>query len=78
MAMAKLMGFSSMSSFSCSYWKLSLLVHPDKCSHPDAAKAFQVLNSALKALNDPEKVRIVRGMGRGTWHGHGQGHGHRH
>ncbi|KAF3339972.1 Protein HLJ1 [Carex littledalei] len=37
------------------YWKLSLLVHPDKCSHPDAQQAFVLLNKAFKDLQDPNK-----------------------
>ncbi|PKI62422.1 hypothetical protein CRG98_017228 [Punica granatum] len=37
------------------YWKLSLLVHPDKCSHPEAHQAFVKLNKAFKELQDPEK-----------------------
>ncbi|KAJ3695672.1 hypothetical protein LUZ60_001049 [Juncus effusus] len=35
------------------YWKLSLLVHPDKCSHPHAQQAFVILNKAFKDLQDP-------------------------
>jgi hypothetical protein len=38
------------------YWKLSLLVHPDKCSHPQAHEAFMALNQAFKDLQDPSKV----------------------
>ncbi|KAL0645702.1 hypothetical protein Bca4012_043993 [Brassica carinata] len=41
------------------YWKLSLLVHPDKCSHPQAQEAFVLLNKAFKELQDPEKVELV-------------------
>jgi curved DNA-binding protein CbpA len=37
------------------YWKLSLLVHPDKCPHPSAQEAFVKLNNAFKDLQDPEK-----------------------
>ncbi|KAK4753859.1 hypothetical protein SAY87_001963 [Trapa incisa] len=37
------------------YWKLSLLVHPDKCSHPEAHQAFVKLNKAFKELQDPDK-----------------------
>jgi DnaJ family protein C protein 8 len=37
------------------YRKLSLLVHPDKCSHPQAAAAFDVLAAALKELQDEER-----------------------
>ncbi|TQD89696.1 hypothetical protein C1H46_024690 [Malus baccata] len=29
------------------YWKMSLLVHPDKCSHPQAHQAFVKLNKAF-------------------------------
>lgn len=38
------------------YWKLSLLVHPDKCSHPEAQQAFTILNQSFKDLQDPTKV----------------------
>ncbi|KAI5071254.1 hypothetical protein GOP47_0013505 [Adiantum capillus-veneris] len=37
------------------YWKLSLLVHPDKCTHPKAHEAFTALNQAFKDLQDPMK-----------------------
>lgn len=37
------------------YWKLSLLVHPDKCPHPSAQEAFVRLNNAFKDLQDPDK-----------------------
>lgn len=37
------------------YWKLSLLVHPDKCDHPQAHEAFMALNKAFKDLQDPTK-----------------------
>lgn len=37
------------------YWKLSLLVHPDKCTHPQAHEAFTALNQAFKDLQDPTK-----------------------
>ncbi|XP_024395258.1 uncharacterized protein [Physcomitrium patens] len=37
------------------YWKLSLLVHPDKCPHPQAHEAFMALNKAFKDLQDPTK-----------------------
>uniref|UniRef100_A0A0R0EL68 J domain-containing protein n=1 Tax=Glycine max TaxID=3847 RepID=A0A0R0EL68_SOYBN len=30
------------------YWKMSLLVHPDKCSHPQAHQAFIKLNKGFK------------------------------
>ena len=34
------------------YLQISLKVHPDKCSHPDAPKAFQAISSAAKELQD--------------------------
>eukprot|EP00917_Polyrhabdina_sp_WS-2016_P012789 GHVP01027994.1.p1 GENE.GHVP01027994.1~~GHVP01027994.1.p1 ORF type:complete len:318 (-),score=28.17 GHVP01027994.1:247-1200(-) len=34
------------------YKSMSRLVHPDKCSHPRAKDAFQVLGSAYKSLED--------------------------
>ncbi|RVW48882.1 hypothetical protein CK203_091234 [Vitis vinifera] len=37
------------------YWKLSLMVHPDKCPHPQAHQAFIILNKAFKDLQDPDK-----------------------
>ncbi|XP_039116406.1 LOW QUALITY PROTEIN: uncharacterized protein LOC120251818 [Dioscorea cayenensis subsp. rotundata] len=41
------------------YWKLSLMVHPDKCSHPQAHQAFVILNQALKDLQDPDKRKAI-------------------
>lgn len=41
------------------YWKLSLLVHPDKCTHPQAHQAFVLLNQAFKDLQDPDKVGLI-------------------
>ncbi|GBF96662.1 hypothetical protein Rsub_09295 [Raphidocelis subcapitata] len=38
------------------YRKLSLLVHPDKCSHPQAAAAFDVLGAAQKELLDEVRM----------------------
>jgi curved DNA-binding protein CbpA len=34
------------------YWRLSLLIHPDKCSHPRAAEAFAALAKARDELAD--------------------------
>jgi len=34
------------------YWKLSLMVHPDKCSHADARSAFDAIKKAHNALSD--------------------------
>lgn len=36
------------------YWRLSLLVHPDKCSHVSAHEAFQAVSKAAKLLQDAE------------------------
>ncbi|KAA8538625.1 hypothetical protein F0562_028181 [Nyssa sinensis] len=41
------------------YWKLSLMVHPDKCSHPQAHQAFIKLNKSFKDLQDPDKRKSV-------------------
>lgn len=32
------------------YWRLSLLIHPDKCDHPQANDAFQAVTAAAKEL----------------------------
>jgi curved DNA-binding protein CbpA len=34
------------------YWRLSLLIHPDKCNHPNAAVAFQAVATAAQTLQD--------------------------
>lgn len=41
------------------YWKLSLMVHPDKCSHPQANQAFIIMNKAFKELQDPVKRKAM-------------------
>ncbi|KAK9145928.1 hypothetical protein Sjap_005831 [Stephania japonica] len=41
------------------YWKLSLMVHPDKCSHPQAHQAFVALNKAFKDIQDPDKRKAL-------------------
>ncbi|KAL3638735.1 hypothetical protein CASFOL_016642 [Castilleja foliolosa] len=41
------------------YWKLSLMVHPDKSSHPQAQQAFVKLNKAFKDLQDPDKRKVL-------------------
>eukprot|EP00775_Hariotina_reticulata_P013672 gene13672-13794_t len=38
-----------------SYWKLSLLVHPDKCSHPAAQEVFTAVSKAAQLLQDTEQ-----------------------
>ena len=40
------------------YLRLSRLVHPDKCSHPNAAEASAVLNQAKDTLTNPIKKRL--------------------
>jgi curved DNA-binding protein CbpA len=50
---------SSASEIKKRYWKVSLLVHPDKCAHPQAQQAFTVLNKAFKEVEDPAKVGPV-------------------
>ena len=37
------------------YRRLTLLVHPDKCKHPQATEAAASLSKALAILEDPEK-----------------------
>lgn len=37
------------------YRKVSLAVHPDKCRHPRAKEAFEIIGHAQKELLDPEK-----------------------
>ena len=37
------------------YWKLSLMVHPDKCSHEDAKEAFDAIKKAHTALSDDDE-----------------------
>jgi curved DNA-binding protein CbpA len=32
------------------YMRLSLLIHPDKCGHPQAQRAFQAVSKASKQL----------------------------
>ncbi|KAI3768049.1 hypothetical protein L2E82_18480 [Cichorium intybus] len=40
------------------YWKLPLMVHPDKCPYPDANQAFIKLNKPFKDLQDPVKLKL--------------------
>ncbi|KAI3500211.1 hypothetical protein L1887_36029 [Cichorium endivia] len=41
------------------YWKLSLMVYPDKCPYPEANQAFIKLNKAFKNLQDPVKRKAM-------------------
>ena len=42
--------------------KKSLLVHPDKCRHPRAKDAFELLKKAQSALDDPKKRKQLIDM----------------
>lgn len=42
--------------------KISLLIHPDKCKHPLAADAFEVLGNAQKEVLDAEKREVLMRM----------------
>jgi curved DNA-binding protein CbpA len=43
------------------FWKLSLMVHPDKCEHARAAEAFDVVKKAHTSLSDPSERSIIDG-----------------
>lgn len=34
------------------FWRVSLLIHPDKCAHAQAAAAFDAVKKAAQALQD--------------------------
>lgn len=42
------------------YRKASLLVHPDKCKHPKAQDAFEILGQAQQALNNEDKMKELK------------------
>eukprot|EP00920_Eleutheroschizon_duboscqi_P035900 GHVT01086862.1.p1 GENE.GHVT01086862.1~~GHVT01086862.1.p1 ORF type:complete len:337 (+),score=76.06 GHVT01086862.1:238-1248(+) len=44
------------------YRKISLLIHPDKCSHPKAHEAFQILTKAYEQMGRPEMREKYRGV----------------
>ncbi|EPS68208.1 hypothetical protein M569_06562 [Genlisea aurea] len=46
---------SSMDDVKRQYRRLSLLVHPDKCNHPQAKDAFAALAKAQQILLDPQE-----------------------
>ncbi|XP_042484126.1 J domain-containing protein spf31-like [Macadamia integrifolia] len=46
---------SSLEDVKKQYRKLSLLVHPDKCKHPQAKEAFGALAKAQQILHDPQE-----------------------
>jgi len=39
--------------------KLSLLLHPDKCTLPGAEESFKAINQAYTVLSDPDKKKIM-------------------
>ena len=41
------------------FWRLSLMVHPDKCDHPEAARAFDLAKRAHATLADPANRAAV-------------------
>lgn len=41
------------------YRKRSLLVHPDKCKHPRAQEAFEILKKTSEICMNPSKRRLV-------------------
>lgn len=46
---------SSMDEVKRQYRKISLLVHPDKCNHPQAKEAFGAIAKAQELLLDPQE-----------------------
>ncbi len=42
------------------YRKVSLLVHPDKCSHPRASDAFDILGQAQAALLEDDRFKELQ------------------
>lgn len=42
------------------YRKSSLMVHPDKCQHPQAREAFEALGQAYQALNNEQKLKELK------------------
>lgn len=41
------------------YWKLSLMVHPDKCAHEDAKDAFDAIKKAHTSLADESQRAVI-------------------
>ncbi|KAK8930709.1 hypothetical protein KSP39_PZI016955 [Platanthera zijinensis] len=50
---------SSLDDVKKQYRKLSLLVHPDKCKHPQAKDAFGALAKAQQLLLDPQEREYI-------------------
>lgn len=42
------------------YRKASLMVHPDKCKHPRAQDAFEILGHAVKEVEDEGKLKELQ------------------
>lgn len=51
------------------YRTAALLVHPDKCSHPEASKAFVKLSEAFDLLSAPEGQKRELDRPRSKWRG---------
>ena len=41
------------------YWKLSLVIHPDKCDDPCAAAAFDAVKKAYETLKDETQRKVL-------------------
>ncbi|PKU69454.1 J domain-containing protein spf31 [Dendrobium catenatum] len=50
---------SSIDEVKKQYRKISLLVHPDKCKHPQAKEAFAALAKAQQLLLDPQEREYI-------------------
>mmetsp|Transcript_16264 Transcript_16264/g.48725 ORF Transcript_16264/g.48725 Transcript_16264/m.48725 type:complete len:234 (+) Transcript_16264:471-1172(+) len=48
----------NLSALKRNYFKLSRLVHPDKCSHPESGKAMAVVSTAYDVLSTPMKKKL--------------------
>lgn len=50
----------STNDLSRTYRKKSLLIHPDKCNHPNAQKAFGLLAEARDSCLDASQIRVMK------------------
>lgn len=51
---------ASKKDLSKQFRKVSLLIHPDKCSHKRAKEAFEVANAAYKMIQNEEEMNFTR------------------
>lgn len=49
---------ADLGSLKRNYFKLSRLVHPDKCQHPDAGRAMALVSTAYDVLSTPMKKKL--------------------